>query len=422
MLGIQMARRMKHLYRYVISPVILLVLICGLASAEYYRIPTQNKTCFNDEVPCITLSELAAGQNDYLSSNTSSLSLILEPGNHTLGVDFLISNITKFSMYGNTDTAQNPIMITCFPEAKFVLIGIDYVEMSGISFVNCFNNTVLMVNQFSFENGSIQNHVGFCTAALQLNLVNHVSIQLSLFSIKVVEPFSICVSESEMNTSMTIIGFHDCSNVSMTTIFFEDIKSRDSKLVYISNSTVTIDDSSFVNNIANSGTMFYVVDSILSVHWCTFMNNTYLSEIASFVPSVPGATIVAASSTIEIESTEFLYELTEIDTLTVQNSTLVLNDCTFVSNVARSLQMSTIVSWKASVLINNCSFTGNIAGRAGVLIAIQSSVTIVQCVFYKNSAKLNADSSALLSKSSALVVKNSQLTITRSFFLYECGC
>ena len=70
--------------------------------------------------------------------------------------------------------------------------------------------------------------------------------------------------------------------------------------------------------------------------------------------------------------------------------------------------MSTIVSLKASVLINNCSFTGNRAGFAGVLIAIQSSVIIIQSVFYKNSA---------YSSSGALFVFNSSISLHNCTFV-----
>ena len=242
-------------------------------------------------------------------------------------------------MYGEiaSNIAQNPIVVTCHPEAKLVLIGIEFVQISGISFFDCVGNTVSLVKQLSFENCSLQNNAlpGVCMIGLRLNLINNVRIQSTSFSIKHTEPFKRCVSESEVNTASTVIRIHDCSNVSITTVFFEGSKMRDSKLMYVSNSTVNVYDTSFINNIANNGTIINVVNSVLRVHQCIFLNNTYISDTVSNIQAVSGRTLVAGSSTIEIESTKFLYEMTEIDTLDIQNSTLVLNGCAFVSNVAR---------------------------------------------------------------------------------------
>ena len=71
----------------------------GLSDVEY--IITSSPVSFNTTScsNCLILNQFAANSTDYLGKNTT---LVLQPGNFTLGLTLKVSDVETFSIYQNS--------------------------------------------------------------------------------------------------------------------------------------------------------------------------------------------------------------------------------------------------------------------------------------------------------------------------------
>lgn len=186
--------------------------------------------------------------------------------------------------------------ITCSSLAKFVFYDIHSLQISGIALENCIGNTISSVGYLHIENFFIEYHDD-CGTGLELKGINFVNISSSSFSIKNTEPFSNCVSLPKL--SAAAVAIENCIDVSIMVVLFADITVKDFSIVYIWNSSVTIDNSSFSNNVVDVNATVYVEDSSLTLLNSTFSNNTCLGSHFS------GCALYSVHSLVELENSLF---------------------------------------------------------------------------------------------------------------------
>lgn len=155
------------------SVALLCMLFCLAIGDNYCIIASQNAEC-SCLVPCLTLSELAGNISDYTDSN---LTLILQPGNHTLNSSLSIFNSSSFEMYSNESTAS----ITCTEFAQFHFYEVSIVDIHGVEFFTCGNIQITHVDKFTFSDSAhVQNDTS-TRADLVLNRTETANIGDCLF-------------------------------------------------------------------------------------------------------------------------------------------------------------------------------------------------------------------------------------------------
>ena len=138
----------------------LILLLSGLTPAvvaSYIIRPSQLPQTCDYRVECdgldnshLTLSQFVNNLSDYLENDTT-LSLIFLPGKYSLESDLIVENVHSFSMYAWPGSSSK-VEITCGHKARFEFRNISTVTISGLEFIGCFQNHVITVPRFQFEN------------------------------------------------------------------------------------------------------------------------------------------------------------------------------------------------------------------------------------------------------------------------------
>ena len=129
---------------------LLTTMVCTAACKVYYVIPTQEKSC--EDKPCITLTQFASNYSLYI--DTTNTTLVLQPGNHMLSADLMISNISQFAV---VSYSSNMPIVTCSKSATTGFLNITLVHIRGIKFTGCGRNLFILVNKFILANTTIPN-------------------------------------------------------------------------------------------------------------------------------------------------------------------------------------------------------------------------------------------------------------------------
>ena len=102
-------------------------LTCGVTL--HVRPTSTNISCPTH--PCQTLAEYAQDPGQYFSD--SNLTLHFLPGNHTLGINLTITNISQLEIHG----AVLPTRVVCDSHVGFAFSNIHRMSIDGLSFVSC---------------------------------------------------------------------------------------------------------------------------------------------------------------------------------------------------------------------------------------------------------------------------------------------
>ena len=100
--------------------------------------------------PCLTLDEFSRSANDY-TNNYTNITLIFQPGNHSLHTYFSLGQIHTLVM---SQTDSSPAII-CEKASNFNFKNIDMIHITGIHFNGCGSNKIanvqyLLVSDSSF--------------------------------------------------------------------------------------------------------------------------------------------------------------------------------------------------------------------------------------------------------------------------------
>ena len=107
-------------------------LTCGVTL--HVRPTSTNISCPTH--PCQTLAEYAQDPGQYFSD--SNLTLHFLPGNHTLGINLTITNISQLEIHG----ALLPTRVVCTSHVGFTFSNISRVSIDGLAFIACASASV----------------------------------------------------------------------------------------------------------------------------------------------------------------------------------------------------------------------------------------------------------------------------------------
>lgn len=112
----------------------IIFLLCSLKSAaskEYYIVPSDLNDSLVD--PQLTLSQFAANSMHYLNSNTTTVTLFIEPGLHILSSHLIVEDVDAFSMFSNE--SESTPQIVC--DESTLYFRCKDLHISNIDFIGC---------------------------------------------------------------------------------------------------------------------------------------------------------------------------------------------------------------------------------------------------------------------------------------------
>ena len=111
-------------------PLLVILTTCSGHTIRYVK-PTPDTSCPAD--PCLTLSEYAQQPHHYLTSNTT---LLLLPGDHVLGVNFTVENVSEFEIHA-LSSSPHAVKIICQQLVGFTFRNISHMTLLGLTFTSC---------------------------------------------------------------------------------------------------------------------------------------------------------------------------------------------------------------------------------------------------------------------------------------------
>ena len=147
--------------------VVLLALPSLIYGVTLHVRPTSTNT-FCPTHPCQTLSEYAQDPGQYF--NDSNLTLQFLPGNHTLNINQIITNINQLKIHG----AVLPTRVVCNSRVGFTFSNISKLTIDGLAFVACARSSVV---QFSSTTYPKKTYYGLHFQSVQTAEINDCTFQ-----------------------------------------------------------------------------------------------------------------------------------------------------------------------------------------------------------------------------------------------------
>ena len=327
----------------VIVTVILLLVLSSSTSKVYYVTPSAGDPCSLDLHPCITLSQFAAKPSDYLESNTT---LILLTGIHMLDSVLNVSNTDNFVLTSQASST----FINCNGKGRFEFRWVSSVRITALEFIGCGGNRLLLSEQLVIEDCVFQGKKNGGTA-IELLYTNASILKTAFFSNK--------ASYVNMDQNLTLGG-----------------------ALILTESSVVVVESSFINNTANVGGAIYGEFSGMSVTNVSFINSTFIGNQA--VGDFGGALYFQLQ---ENNSNSVYTKLNLTASIVSSKPWVTICGCNFSDNSA-SFGGGVLAIYDINLNIGNSQFFGNSALQYGGILIGQGQliINIDNCKFHKNSA------------------------------------
>ena len=253
------------------------ILFCfnGFALSELYHIsPSVAGPC--PTVNCITFSQFAdnIGVNRQLDS---IVTLFFESGKHSLISDFLIENITDFSMLSN----YNSTTISCEQSASWSFFLLSHVQISGLTFIEC-SFKVHSVAAFTVKNSAFSNHTG--NSAINI-FDSSAYIIDSYFQSNSGGMLKSKLHEYE-NVGSGAVFLVSQSNIEFSGSSFEGNNAEVGGVIFTElHSNISFSDCYFTENHAtiDGGVMYSDERCTITAYNCTFLNNSALHNGGVFM-------------------------------------------------------------------------------------------------------------------------------------------
>ena len=329
---------------------ILLGVSASNARAETcYVKPTANSSCPEDGLSCLTFNEYATFLRN---SSAENITLIVLAGNHSFNTDLTVVNVTRFTMFSDFDTD-----IVCDVSANFQFRYIGEVEISGLIFRGCRVSFVHILDQFTLNRCEIRGIDSTETVTgVELSFVKFVNINESIFA---------------WNNKTFELGEFEANGGA----------------IHVNYSQISIADSIFENNFAFNGGSVFALESSITIINCTFTSNQ--------VNNCGGA-IAAQQCNFTISNSSFEENsIQPNDTNPYQHYSLLNCD---LSGGAVSFINCIMVEITDSEFLQNKGQTPQdySTGFGGAVFSINSTVTITNSVFSKNSVDYGGGAIGLL--------------------------
>lgn len=298
---------------------------------------------------CVTLSQFTS----FGYYPDSRITLIFQPGNHSLDVGMSVVNITEFRM---VNSQSNNSSISCKDQTRILLGKVGNASIRGLTFVGCGEIAFNEVYQLHIENSVfISSKNGY--TALMLNSTTSTVIARSRFSSnkRDIQKFG-QVSNTIFITRASNVSIQDC-------VFQSNNADHEGAVYSELGSTIVFSGCRFLTN--QGGVIYATQGSIISIYDSTFHGNQ--GKMGSRV-------IFLAEVTAIIQMTNFT-ENSEV--LLTMSSNITMNECNFNYNyVPENTRSVGIVIVAGSLMrMSMCSFYANKATQSGGIVVL-NSVTI----------------------------------------------
>ena len=317
--------------------------VYGSTSEEasiYYVTPALDIPC--PLQPCHTLSHYITESHQYFTSNTT---LVFIPGNHSLEKGLLIRDITSLAMIGNSSAfiSSNIVCNTNKPES-FTFYNISEVHIHSLAFISCGSSTV--------------------GAAVSLSVIYLANISSCTFHNNINRNYY-----GDIGGALAVVT--STLTLSETTFTNNIANSAHGGSFYTEKSNVTVIGSTFVNNSANDGWGGGVYGEESMV---TFVSNLFKNNIASY-----GGGVEVYNSVVNFTEDTVINNVAGIDGggLDIYGTTGNFKRIIIQNNTAQSAGGGVSVYPGSSVSFSEGTFMFNTAGGRGGGILVVGSTSIL---------------------------------------------
>ena len=327
----------------------------------------------DDEVPCLTLSIVAANISSYFDANTT---LTFQEGTHYLDCEISVTGVaTEILLQTNSETLESAIII-CRNNARLIFTNINQLRISRLNFIDC-SVTVKVVEHFILENSSFNGH-NVNSSAIIFNQANAEILGSSFVA-------------NSIGTFKGSVQFLDEVDHPYSLVHVLSHNARLGGALVVTNSNLSIIDSHFANNSAQlGGAIFVEVGSTMIINDGTFVGNSADNCMddccnggAIFIDS--SCTVTAHNSTFDNNTSEFsggAIALFKGAFKGIQNE--------FTSNGARNFGGSIFAHFNSSINSDMSTFTHSEAGFSGGVMYADylSSIIVKNGTFLHNAATM----------------------------------
>ena len=336
----------------------------------YFIKPTVDTPCPGE--PCHTLSQYG---EQYFVNSSSSATLVLLPGDHTLNFTISVENLDfkNESFTSKSDSYQSPSSLTllgsssslpeitsrivCTWPAGFLFSGITELNITALAFISCGHGDTAAINILSVWNINITNCI------FQNNTNNR--------------------SGPDEYGFGGAIHVHSSNLTLAENTFQHNFAYKGGALEVFTNNTVTLSRNLFLNNSASRGGSFYAHENnTLTLSENTFQNNSANHDGGGFYVFTNN-NLTLSGNTIQDNSADNGGAL-----LTHANNTLNLLENTFQNNSAGDHGGALYASIGNIVTLTGNTFQDNSADRNGgaLYTNIGNTLTLSENTFLDNSA------------------------------------
>ena len=345
------------------SSVIIIALLRLAQSETYYIKPSQADSCPNNEQQCRTLSDFAAE-----NSNSTKITLIMLPGNHSLVTNLSFSDLINLTVYSENNSA----VVGCDLTVSFSFESVEEVFLKNMHFIGCGGNLIRDVGRFVLQGTTFKGLEGTRTSLIMIDSAAEIS--------------DCTFIGNQFGTVMESVESLRIITTNIVWLIVRNVTGvvRVGGVMITNRSNISISHSRFENNTVDiGGDIFADRDNTISIYNSTFIGNGRqpASEESPF-----GGAIFSHQNTLSIVECQFLNKHATIGASLMSSlSNVVVNGSNFDSNSA-SDHSAGIFGYNSTILVYGSHFHNNTAlGGAGITTH-QGRISVVRSIFTNNSA------------------------------------
>ena len=368
----------------IIAAIILLFLATPISSRLHYITPfKESSRCSSSATDGWSLScdtfEQVIKSNTTMDRNTT---LVLFPGNHSLTFEFVVENAQSFMM--QPDRSDQDTVIACNNNsARFLFTNVTEVKIKGLKFIGCGGNMMQFVGNLTITECMF---IGTLISGTALVLSN---------------------SEAHIKDSQFLsntIGREYCYNNKHVTATFnyytEKIHALVGGALFVQRSNVSLTRCTFNGNRAERGAALFIKSkSNLVFNKCSFQNST-----GAVIDANDGSCITDHGSSYENNNANLgavFYAL---------NSNVSFSGSRFINNTAND-KGGVLFMYRSNVIFDKCEANGNLAENGGVVYQLLGSLTITNSIITQNVAY---NIGVLNSEGHSVLISNSTFSFNRA--------
>ena len=357
--------------------IMLAVARASLASAEVIVDITPSSSLHECSPHCLSLFDFV---NRALQTEANeTITLMFEPGNHSLQLPLIIANIDTFVMRSRTKDT----LITCNQSGIIKFVNVSSAQILNLTFSGCGNVNNAMLDFQFVESGVID----------QCSMKHSEGIIIHLYQSNIKIMNTILTDTSSKNGAISL----EASTITVVHCSVTNNTFQNHGAIYTSKKcTLNISQSIFANNLVKNSALIWVQSSILLFHKSIMIAENecvlgvlFISE--SLIQSNSILTIMANTATLH-------------NIYIAQSEIVFTGELLYSQNHGTLLLIETHTTFSGMNTFAFCSSTT----WAGALTGIQSTINVTGIVsFYNNSARIGG---AVGMYSSELYI-NSELNI-----------